>query len=191
MANKMITCKTCGAEIAKNAKTCPSCGAKNKKGKKKLLIILVLVIVIGIFFIALGSSDSDSTTQSNSSDSETVTLSESEFKSKCESIAYKDIARNPADYEGKYVKFKGKVIQVQENKYTDSIYRIDVTEDEYGFWDDTVYVTYRRSENETRILEDDIVVFYGICQGTESYTSVLGGQVTIPSVHAEYLDVSE
>ena len=31
MKNKMINCATCGAEIAKNAKACPHCGAKIKK----------------------------------------------------------------------------------------------------------------------------------------------------------------
>ena len=28
MADKLISCKTCGAEISASAKTCPSCGAK-------------------------------------------------------------------------------------------------------------------------------------------------------------------
>ena len=28
MANKLITCKTCGAEMASNAKNCPKCGAR-------------------------------------------------------------------------------------------------------------------------------------------------------------------
>ena len=189
MANKIINCKTCGAEIAKKAKTCPNCGAKNKKGKKKFLILLIALVVLVVFFIAIGSGDSS--TEPNKTDTETVTLSETEFKEKCESVAYKDIARNPAEFEGKYVKFKGEVIQVQEYDYSDSIYRIDVTEDEYGYWDDTVYVTYRRAENEPRILEDDIVLFYGICKGTESYTSVLGEKITIPSVHAEYLEIAE
>lgn len=27
----MIQCKACGKEIASDAKTCPGCGAKNKK----------------------------------------------------------------------------------------------------------------------------------------------------------------
>ena len=27
---KMIHCKMCGAEIAKNAKTCPKCGGRNQ-----------------------------------------------------------------------------------------------------------------------------------------------------------------
>ncbi len=52
MANKKLTnCKACGAEIAKNAKTCPHCGAKNKKPIFKKwwfwAIIVVLIIAIG------------------------------------------------------------------------------------------------------------------------------------------------
>ena len=31
MADKLISCNTCGAEISASAKTCPSCGAKNRK----------------------------------------------------------------------------------------------------------------------------------------------------------------
>ena len=31
MSQKMTTCKACGHEIAKSAKACPACGAKNKK----------------------------------------------------------------------------------------------------------------------------------------------------------------
>ena len=30
MAEKMMTCKACGGEIAASAKSCPKCGAKNK-----------------------------------------------------------------------------------------------------------------------------------------------------------------
>lgn len=51
MANeKMVACKACGAEIAKSAKVCPHCGAKNKQKHPILigaLIVLALVIVIG------------------------------------------------------------------------------------------------------------------------------------------------
>ena len=50
---KMIQCKTCGKEIAANAKACPSCGAKNKKPiYKKVWFWCVLVLIL----IAIGSS---------------------------------------------------------------------------------------------------------------------------------------
>lgn len=35
MSKKLIECKTCGAEISKNADICPKCGAKNKSLFKK------------------------------------------------------------------------------------------------------------------------------------------------------------
>ena len=56
--NKMTTCKSCGAEIAKSAKICPYCGAKNKsKGVLGIIIaIVVIAIIIGIVSGGNGSS---------------------------------------------------------------------------------------------------------------------------------------
>lgn len=47
---KMMACKTCGTQMAKSAKKCPSCGAKNKKPPVFLIIVLALVIVLGGLF---------------------------------------------------------------------------------------------------------------------------------------------
>ena len=49
-SKKLTQCKSCGAEIAKSAKTCPQCGAKNKKPiyKRWWLWALVIVFVIGL-----------------------------------------------------------------------------------------------------------------------------------------------
>lgn len=53
MANgKLKNCKVCGAEVAKNAKTCPHCGARLKKGHPILIGVLVFFLLIGI----IGSS---------------------------------------------------------------------------------------------------------------------------------------
>ena len=53
--NKMMACKTCGAQMAKSAKKCPYFGAKNpKKRIKKLIVLLIIVgIIVGYpsFFI--------------------------------------------------------------------------------------------------------------------------------------------
>ncbi len=53
--NHLKKCKVCGAEVAKNAKTCPHCGAKLKKGHPILVGILILVVLV----VAFGSSDGD------------------------------------------------------------------------------------------------------------------------------------
>lgn len=52
---KIMSCKTCGAPMAKSAKKCQSCGAKNpKKRIKKFIILLIIVgIIVGYpaFFV--------------------------------------------------------------------------------------------------------------------------------------------
>ena len=53
--NKMTTCKTCGKEMAKSAKICPSCGAKNKK-LGGVLVAIGIVIVLIAFVGSLGGN---------------------------------------------------------------------------------------------------------------------------------------
>lgn len=70
MSKKMLVCKTCGQEIAKNAKVCPHCGAKNKARVPVFAIIAVVVILI-IIVAASGGNDTptlvDGTTPSQES----------------------------------------------------------------------------------------------------------------------------
>lgn len=55
MKNKLTKCKSCGAEVASSAKSCPSCGAKLKKP----VVLIVLAVFLGICIIAaiFGSGD--------------------------------------------------------------------------------------------------------------------------------------
>lgn len=56
--SKMIKCRTCGTDIAKNAKSCPSCGGKNKKPIfKRWWFILIAVIVIIAALASNGNKD--------------------------------------------------------------------------------------------------------------------------------------
>lgn len=135
------------------------------------------------------SSDSTKETKQKKSTEEI----KNEYKASCQDYGYKDIARQPDEYKGKKAKFRGKVIQVSES-YWDSkkvTLRVDVTEGEYGFWDDTVYVTYKYKDGESKILEDDIINMYGTIEGTETYVSVLGAKVTIPSFKAKYIELEQ
>lgn len=73
--NKMTTCKTCGKEMARSAKVCPSCGAKNKKPffTRPWFIAIVALIIIGAIASG-GKSESGNTTavadKTNSNNSE-------------------------------------------------------------------------------------------------------------------------
>ena len=67
-SNKMKTCKSCGQPIAKSAKKCPNCGAKNSQPVYKkwwfwLIAVIILLIIIG----AAGSGDNDSSSNSDTS----------------------------------------------------------------------------------------------------------------------------
>ena len=58
--SKMKKCKACSKEIATNAKSCPECGAKNKK-----LIYMVYGLWAIVFIIAIGTGGSDSDTDNS------------------------------------------------------------------------------------------------------------------------------
>lgn len=64
---KMIQCKSCSKEIASNAKSCPGCGAKNKKPiyKRPWFIVIAFFIIVG----AIGGSGNDDSTTTDSATS--------------------------------------------------------------------------------------------------------------------------
>ena len=53
----MTNCRSCGAEIAKSAVTCPHCGARNKR--KHVLLWVVLGVLALIIIGAAGSGGSE------------------------------------------------------------------------------------------------------------------------------------
>ena len=80
--------------------------------------------------------------------------------------------------KGETVFYRGKVIQVNEQR-GDFQMRVNVTKGDY-MWDDTVFLRY--NDAPVRILEDDIIAFVGRMNGTVTYKSVLGNEVTIPDI---------
>lgn len=113
---------------------------------------------------------------------------ESLFKNECASYSYNKLARNPDDYLLQKVKFTGEVIQVIEDG-DEYVLRVNVTKGKYT-WSDTIYVEYEKnSADESRILDDDIITFYGYFAGTVTYETIFGASVTIPAVLAEYVEI--
>ena len=104
------------------------------------------------------------------------------YKASCVSVDYNDVARNPDNYNGQNIVVTGVVIQVSEGLFDSVTLRVDIGDG--NIW----YVNYYREKNESRILENDTVTLYGECTGVESYTSVLGGTITIPSMDAKIVE---
>ncbi len=111
------------------------------------------------------------------------------YKEDCKSYSYKEIARDPDDYEGKMAYFKGEVIQVMEDGNTVAL-RVDVTPTSWGYTD-TIMVAYERSDGESRILEDDIIKMWGQLGGNYTYETVMGAEMTIPLLVAKYIEIAD
>lgn len=102
-----------------------------------------------------------------------------DYISQCTTVKYRDVERNPDNYEGTKIKVRGEVVQVAEGWFDSVTMRVSSGG---NMW----YVTYSREEGESRILEGDSITCYGECDGVKSYTTVLGSQKTIPSLKMEY-----
>lgn len=98
-------------------------------------------------------------------------------------ITYSQLARTPDDYLYKKVKFSGKVIQVIEDSDKVQI-RLAVG----GNYDNVILCEYTSSTVSSRVLEDDYITVYGLSAGLITYTSTLGGNITIPSMAVSKID---
>ena len=156
MAKETMTiCRSCGAQIAKSAKTCPSCGAKNKKPiyKRPWFIILAILVVIGIIGGAAGGGDDpapadDQTAQveqeSGDTGEETKAKKEAEAKIEYESVTadqmMDDLDANAASakdkYEDKYFAISGKLGTID----SDGQYFDVMPDDEFAFLGVTCYI---------------------------------------------------
>lgn len=109
-----------------------------------------------------------------------------QYISKCESISYDNLARNPDDYTGKLIKFTNvRVLQVCSEASSAayySTYRVATS----GRWDNVVYLLIDNYGSGSRILEDDYITIYGEYVGLYTYTTVMGASVTIPKIIVKY-----
>ena len=51
-SSKLKNCKVCGAEIAKSAKVCPHCGAKNKRNTGWIGVVILAIVVLFVVTIS-------------------------------------------------------------------------------------------------------------------------------------------
>ena len=182
-SNETKICKHCQTEIPKKAKVCPQCRRKVKGGKLKWILI-ILVLLFALIMVLGGESYELSEDAEN--------MSKEDYIASCEEYTYEEIARNAESFVGKKVKFKGEIQQVvYDSEDGSSEYLISVTEDEFEFWTDNIYVTLVAKENDSKFLDFDIVTFYGEVSGEEEYTSILGENIVIPSVTAVYMNLEK
>jgi len=154
---------------------------KLKKSIFKKWWFWIILVVLFLFVILIGAGGG-----SSGPSEKYRNVSKEEIKqSAIENLEYEELFRNNDEYVGKIVHFVGKVIQIQEGSGNSYVMRADVTEKEHGFWEDDVFLDYQGE----RILEDEIVEFWGEVKGVRKYTTVLKASRSIPEVAVLYLEV--
>jgi len=178
-------CAKCGGELSQisvpQTQTAEPTGNKLKEAGKWIAICcggaIFCVIIAAFVYGMVGST---------SSISKAPILSIEEIKSQSQNIPYNSLMRNPDNYKNAIVKFRGKVVQIQQIYGDKYMLRISTKQQEYlGYFDDTIYVNY----NGNRLVEGDIVDVWGNFVGLKSYTAVLGNEITIPEFNALNVEI--
>ena len=112
------------------------------------------------------------------------------FISKCQNYSYKEIFRNSEKYISKYAVFTGEVIDVIEDKEY-YFARVNVTRNEYGYYEDTIFASIPKSSFQGRVLAEDVITIYGNLSELTTYKSVLGTLITLPTINARYVELND
>ena len=109
----------------------------------------------------------------------------------CKIVTFEDLSRDPDKYKGQLVVVTGQVIQAMDASSADYYcsYRANMTKGSYGIYYDTVLIYYDGYGKTPRILENDIVTFWGEYQGLTSYESIFGQTITLPHIIADYVKI--
>lgn len=164
MANKLITCKTCGAEMASNAKSCPQCGAKNKKPiyKKWWFWVLLVAIIGGIIGGSSGSKDKPSAPPANpdTKQEESITYTHYHVTELLDTL--KDNALKASNtFKGQYVEIEGYLSTIDSSG---SYICVGAGSNNYDYLFQDVQCYVQSDEQLTQIMEmntDDPIVIRG------------------------------
>lgn len=130
------------------------------------------------------SEESKSSSTKNESNPKENKESSSKVESYSTDITYEQLARTPDDYKGKKVSMTGKVVQVMENSDITQL-RVAIN----GNYDDIVLLEINKSDlDKSRILDDDLITFYGTSADVYTYKATLGQEITVPAIVANKID---
>lgn len=109
---------------------------------------------------------------------------EADFKAAATTIPYNQLAKNPDNYRGQKVVYRGQIFQIQDSGFGGNML-LAVTDEGYDIWDDNVWVDYDDSFDSA---EDDVVTIYGVVKGEKSYETQIGGETYVPRIKLKYID---
>ena len=110
----------------------------------------------------------------------------------CLSVSAEEVMRRPDDYKNKPIVVTGKVIQIAEEThiFTGTTINIRLREENDDVWL-LIYTNQDVDAPNGNILEGDYITIYGDCTGTTTYKTILGQNITVPSVSVVYISAAE
>lgn len=168
--SKLISCKSCGTEIAKNAETCPKCGEPNKEKTSWLTIGLGVIFLI---YLATSGGDPEPSIGPASAQSAYTGAAGLDYRA----------ATLDQLLSGTMMAFNGKVTQlVGENRAM-----IATGQSRFGYSGDLIYTTFSSARE---VIEGDELRIQGRYNGTMTYKTVLRRENTVPHIMIDYYSIS-
>lgn len=101
-------------------------------------------------------------------------------------ITYENLARNPDTYMLEKVKFYGRIVQVIKGDDV-SQFRFAIDDD----YDQVILIEISEDQlSNNRLLEDDYITIRGISYGEYTYSSAIGGEITVPAVVVDSFELN-
>ena len=157
---------------------------------KRFIGIIITVFGFILSICLLASYSPSVSTAGITGINSTSSVDINQYKSQCTSIPYSDLAHSTEKYVNKKVAVTGQVVQVQESGNS-VILRVNMTKDQYGVYEDTIWVNYTMKSGESHIIENDIINIWGSVKGRRTYSTVLGSSMTIPEIDAVEIEESK
>ncbi len=176
--DKLIKCKSCGNEISTSAKSCPSCGAKNKKPfyKKWWVWAVVIIFVIAISGVG-GGNDSGTGKPTKEVNKETITYEAVDLNDMLESLK-SNALKAETEYKNKYVEITGKICNFDSDGKYISVEPTNA--DKWNF--DSVMCYIKNDDHKNFLLEKSKGDTITIRGKVKSIGEVLGYHIDINEV---------
>lgn len=107
------------------------------------------------------------------------------YKKQASRVSYGNLMREPEKYEGMVVTFAGQVFdRIDEQDYY-YLYLHSKYDEYYGYYDDVIII---KVEKNIKVIEQDIIRFYGVFKNLHTYTTIRGDEITVPFIEAEIVE---
>lgn len=120
------------------------------------------------------------------------TESKEDFIASCQPFDYREYARYAEEHVGARITVTVKISQIlQGGLFDDNQYYRVYTNDEYDMWfGEELFMNDFRVDDDTRLLEEDIIVIYGEFGGMTNVERALSGTTEeVPTINAFYIDI--